>query len=99
VIRSNRGTIEIPELGIIIDPGPACEACITNVEGILEQVEDVIERILTWAEGGERERAIALRQELREVRLGRMAITLILKDHSGNSAIISDNAVKRLFQE
>ncbi|MDD1674274.1 MAG: ZPR1 zinc finger domain-containing protein, partial [Methanomicrobiales archaeon] len=99
VVRSNRGKMQIPELGISIDPGPACEACITNVEGILCQVEDVIGRILTWAEGTERERAMALVQELGEVRNGRRPVTIILSDPSGNSAIISNKAVKRQLQE
>jgi len=99
VVRSNRGKMQIPELGISIEPGPACEACITNVEGILCQVEDVIGRVLTWAEGAERERAMALLQELEQVREGRKAITIIISDPSGNSAIISNKATKCTLPE
>jgi zinc finger protein len=99
VVRSNRGRMEIPELGIVIDPGPACEACITNIEGILEQVGDVVERVLTWAEGEERVRALSLQRDLRLVREGGKPITLVITDPSGNSAILGDKAKKTILPE
>ena len=33
VIRSMTARIEIPELGVRMNPGPACEGFVTNVEG------------------------------------------------------------------
>jgi zinc finger protein len=94
VVRSTRGVIEIPELGMLAEPGPICEAFITNVEGVLLRMERVIGTVLTWAEGEERETALALRAKIAECRAGRMPFTLIIEDPDGNSAIISPKAEK-----
>ncbi|MEM1885421.1 MAG: ZPR1 zinc finger domain-containing protein, partial [Candidatus Jordarchaeales archaeon] len=37
VIRSVTSTIRIPELGAILEPGPAAQPFITNVEGVLHR--------------------------------------------------------------
>lgn len=94
VIRSTRGIIEIPELGVLAEPGPICEAFITNVEGVLERVERVVDSVLTWAEGEERENALALKGRIEDCRAVRMPFTLIIEDPEGNSAIISPKAEK-----
>ena len=39
VVRSMSASIEIPELGVRIDPGPACQGFISNVEGVLDRIE------------------------------------------------------------
>jgi zinc finger protein len=91
VIRSMTGVISIPELGIRIDPGPACEGFISNVEGVLDRVENVLTNLHNWAESdGEKGRVHDLRGKLQEVREGRLPVTLIIDDLSGNSAIIDD---------
>ncbi|MEO3993374.1 MAG: ZPR1 zinc finger domain-containing protein [Desulfurococcaceae archaeon TW002] len=38
VIKSSTATVEIPELGIEILPGPAAQGYITTVEGLLERI-------------------------------------------------------------
>jgi zinc finger protein ZPR1 len=93
VIRSMTGVISIPELGIRIDPGPACEGFISNVEGVLDRVEKVLNNLHTWAESDvEKEQVQNIRAKLQEVREGRLQVTLIIDDLSGNSAIIDDRA-------
>ncbi len=93
VIRSMTGVISIPEFGIRIDPGPACEGFVSNVEGVLDRVEKVLTNLYNWAESdAEKERALELRDKLQEVREGRLPVTLIIDDLSGNSAIIADRA-------
>jgi len=94
VVRSTTGLLEIPELGILVEPGPACEGFITNVEGVLQRFEEVMDRILSWAEGEERDNALALREKIREAREGQVPFTLIVQDADGNSAIIHPAAVK-----
>ncbi len=85
------GTISIPELGVRIDPGPACEGFVSNVEGVLNRIGKVLESLLSWAETGkERERIRSLQGSLEKVREGRLAATLVIEDLSGNSAIIAD---------
>ena len=43
VIRSSSGTIRVPELGIDVEPGPASEAYVSNVEGVLTRIRDIVE--------------------------------------------------------
>ena len=98
VVRSMSGAIEIPELGVRIDPGPACEGFVTNVEGVLARIERIVEGTLCWANDEERERARQILADIANVRAGSYPITLILQDLRGNSAIISENAQKREYQ-
>jgi zinc finger protein len=99
VVRSSRGMVDIPELGVRIEPGPACEGFITNVEGVIARVDGVLEGVLTWAEGEEREKAEELRASIAEIRAGTMPVTLIIEDPSGNSAIISEKAMKTMIRD
>jgi len=93
VIRSTNGAITIPELGVRIDPGPACEGFISNVEGVLDRIGNVLESLLSWAEtDDERGRIRSLQESLANVKEGKLAVTLVIEDLSGNSAIIADRA-------
>jgi zinc finger protein len=93
VIRSMNGIIRIPELGVRIDPGPACEGFVSNVEGVLNRVETVVENLERWAESDEeRGRARCILIQIAKIREGNLPATLIIDDLTGNSAIISDKA-------
>jgi zinc finger protein len=93
VVRSMNGVITIPELGIRVDPGPACEGFVSNVEGVLDRIEHVISNLIRWAESEkEQERALRIRKKIREVREGDLPVTLVIDDPTGNSAIISEKA-------
>ena len=94
VVRSASARVEIPELGVEIDPGPACEGFVSNVEGVLDRIDNVVAGVLTWAEGDERENALALRERIGWAREGRLPVTLSIEDPSGNSAIVSEKAKK-----
>jgi zinc finger protein len=94
VVRGSSGIIEIPDLGVRIDPGPACEAFVSNVEGILLRVTQVVEQILPGLEGSEQENAVAFLDRIGEVREGMLPVTLVIEDPCGNSAIVSDKAEK-----
>jgi len=95
VVRSMSGTVRIPELGVEIDPGPACDGFVTNVEGVLDRIENVVEGALLWAEGEERENAGRLMELIARARAGTLPFTLILDDPRGNSAIVSEKAHKK----
>ncbi|MCQ8893570.1 MAG: ZPR1 zinc finger domain-containing protein [Methanolinea sp.] len=93
VVRSMNGTIRIPELGVQITPGPACEGFVSNVEGVLDRVDRVVAGVLLWAEDEEeRGRACALREKIARVREGLLPVTLQIDDPTGNSAILDDRA-------
>jgi zinc finger protein len=93
VIRSMTSTIEIPELGVRVDPGPACEGFVSNIEGVLNRIDNVVGSVLLWAESEEeRCNAVALREKIAAVIAGNLPVTLILEDPMGNSGIVSDRA-------
>ncbi len=99
VVRSMEGTIMIPELGVRIDPGPACEGFISNVEGVLDRVVGVVEGIITCGDEKERENARKFLESVAAVKSGELLVTLIIDDPSGNSAIISEKTKKLPYPE
>jgi len=104
VVRSASGTISIPELGAKVEPGVASEGYITNIEGVLRRFQDATTLAIRFArETDEEEIAEARGEEVLE-RLERMIqgkepVTLIIEDPFGNSAIISEKAIKRVLSE
>jgi zinc finger protein len=93
VVRSMNGVIIIPELGVRVDPGPACEGFVSNVEGVLDRVEQVISNLVRWADStAEQERARCILEQIRDIKEGRLPATLVIDDLTGNSAIISEKA-------
>jgi zinc finger protein len=97
VVRSMSASIEIPELGVRIDPGPACEGFVSNVEGVLDRIEQVVKGALTWGTDVEKENAAALLADIARVKAGTFPVTLILEDPSGNSGIIAEKAKKEAY--
>jgi zinc finger protein len=95
VVRSTTGKIEIPELGMMVEPGTACEGFVTNIEGVLNRFEQAVSGLLLNPES-EEERAAALRviEKICSAREVRFPFTVVLEDPSGNSALISDTAVR-----
>lgn len=94
VVRSARGTVIIPELGARIDPGPACEGFVSNIEGVIDRFESVADGVIACGDEEERDGAIIFKEKVARVRHGTLEITLIIEDPSGNSAIVSERAVK-----
>ncbi|RLI80775.1 hypothetical protein DRP07_08665 [Archaeoglobales archaeon] len=93
VIRSSSGTIRIPEVGVDIEPGPASQAFITNLEGILTRVEDIVKVARKWnSDDSEKvKRCNLILEKIDRTLKGEEKLTLILEDPFGNSAIISDD--------
>ncbi len=95
VVRGTSGTIRIPELGIDIEPGPASESFVSNIEGILDRVDDILEAVELWGEKEKTERAQHLRSIIEKIKAGDYKITVMIEDPLGNSAIIAENAIRR----
>ncbi len=89
VVRSSLGTIEIPELGVSVEPKRG-EAFISTVEGVLKRVEDVVKMLSRDVEGARKKRAEDVLNRIAEIKSGEASMTLIIDDPAGNSAIISD---------
>jgi zinc finger protein len=95
VIRSTSGTIRIPEMGIVIEPGTVSESYITNIEGVLQRVQSVLRTASRWVQEDKEKfaRSQELMHMLEEVNESRKKITVVIEDPLGNSAIISKKAV------
>jgi len=102
VVRSTSGTIRIPELGLEMEPGPACQGFITNVEGVLFRFESVVEMARRWNSDNPEvvKRCDYIIEKLRLAREGKEKLTLIVEDPYGNSLIIDDKAfMERISRE
>jgi zinc finger protein len=101
VIRSTSGTIHIPEWGVDVEPGPASEAYITNVEGVIERLQAIVRMAGKWSETDEeRRRAESLLDTMQAARDGKPDFTIIIEDPMGNSAVIGESVeVTRLSEE
>jgi zinc finger protein len=95
VVKSSEGKVKIPHV-MTIEPGPSSNGYITNVEGVLNRVKAAIE-IAKEAEDdpAAKKKAKKLLKKVNKVLWGQEKIKIIIEDKSGNSAIISDKAVKK----
>ncbi len=100
VVRSTTGTIRIPELGLAVEPGTACEGFVTNVEGVLSRFERAVAIILADPESDEeQEAALRMQEALAAAREVASPFTVILEDPAGNSALVGEKAQKVLLEE
>lgn len=95
VIKSSSATLILPELKVKIEPGPYSQALITNTEGILERVENILKAQLENTKDKKRKRILNLLKKIKKMRNGEERFTLIIKDPTGNSGIISPKAKQR----
>ena len=99
VIRSTSGTIRIPEIGVSIEPGPASQAFITNLEGVLDRIEGIVKTAMRWNSEDEEKvrRCEWILEKIRNTIEGDEELTLILEDPFGNSLIVSDEAFREIM--
>ena len=95
IVKSGEATLKIPHI-ISVEPGPASEGYITNVEGLLERVKKMIQSAADAEDDDEsaKKKAKNMIKKLNNVILGRENLKVIIEDPSGHSAIISDKAQK-----
>ncbi len=100
VVRSTSGTLRIPELGVLIEPGPASEAFVTNVEGILVRVEQILDQLHRDADSDDQRKLIEERlDQMALARKGNQSLTVIIEDPYGNSLIVHDKAKSERIPE
>jgi zinc finger protein len=97
VLRSTSASIEIPELGVRIDPGPVCQGFVSNIEGVLDRVVQAVKSAIIDGDAEERENARLLLEKIARIKCGEMPVTIILEDPNGNSAIVSENSEKSTY--
>src|SRR3989344_3059966 len=94
IVKSGEATVKIPHI-ITIEPGPAANGYVTNVEGLLERVKSIIESTAESEDDPNvKKKAKNLIKKLNKVMVGREKLKIILEDKTGHSAIISEKAQK-----
>lgn len=92
IVKSGEATVKIPHV-ITMEPGPASNGYVTNVEGLLERVKKIIESSVESEEDdGAKKKAKNLMKKLTKVILGREKLKIIIEDPSGHSYIVSEKA-------
>ena len=99
VVKSSEATVKIPHVGSI-DPGPASEGYVSNVEGIFQRIRTQVESIKNNEEDDVlKKKAKNLLKKIDDIMWGRQEGTLIIEDPSGNSAIISEKATRTALKK
>ena len=94
IIKSGTAKVKIPHV-ITMEPGPASEGFVTNVEGLLERIKNTIQSAGESEEDDSaRKKAKNLVKKLNKVILGSEKLKIIIEDETGHSAIISEKAQK-----
>jgi zinc finger protein len=100
VIRSSSGTFRLPEFGIDVEPGPAAESFITNVEGVLQRTMSVVETAISFAEKAEEKvNGAEILAKMNRAIEGDFPFTLVIEDPSGVSGIIPDDMSQVKYEE
>jgi len=94
VVKSGTATVNIPEFGATITPGPYSEGYISNVEGVLGKIEDALTFMLSSAKGKTLLRGEKMLKKIRAAREQKPNFTFALKDPFGNSALVSSKPGK-----
>ncbi len=99
IIKSSHANVKLGRIATI-EANEASNGYVTNVEGIIKRIEKIIEFARDSADDqSERKTAKNHLKKIRKVLWGQEKIKLTIEDSSGNSAIISDRAVKSKFKK
>ena len=94
VVKSSEATVKIPHI-TTIEPGPASQGFVSNIEGILNRVKHQVESLRESSEDdSDKKKAKNILKKLQKVMWGQEKLKITIEDPSGNSAIISDKAEK-----
>ena len=94
VVKSSEAKIKIPRI-MTIEPGAAANGYVTNIEGILNRVKFMLEKTRDDSEDkSDRKKAKNMLKKVQDALWGREPLKITIEDPSGNSAIISEKAVK-----
>lgn len=97
VVKSSTCIILVPELGVRVDPGPASEGIITNIEGILRRIEHAVKMGIHWGNPQQKKEGKEILEKLKRIFNGEETATLIVEDPRGFSCIGSEKAQKKLL--
>lgn len=95
IVRAANGTISIPQIGAMIEPGPSADGFINNIEGIIRDIQDKAIFLKKNAETEEEIEKINEYIELLNSYIDRnLPIDIVIEDPFGNSTIIPFDPAK-----
>jgi len=101
IYRSRTGKLEIPELELIVEPGPRADFYYTNVEGILYRFENAVSIYRNQLDKNDPQvREIdGILKGLKKAMKGQLEFTLIVTDPIGGSYIVPIDKSKYTFEK
>ncbi len=101
IYRSPVGKLEIPELELIVEPGPKADFYYTNVEGVLLRFESavLIYRKILEDDYPEIKEIDEILKNLKKAIEGKFKFTLKMTDTEGGSYIIPQDKTKYTFKK
>jgi len=103
VIRGSACTVRLLELDLEVRPGSHSTGYVSNIEGVLNRFQDVVDMVGRQAAIEGDDGAITeleqLTQAMLEIRTGQMEATLQLLDPHGHSMILTDDVQTRALTE
>lgn len=95
VIKSSEARVEVKGIGSI-EPGEASEGFVSNVEGVLMKLKTQIEHLMNAEEEeSQKQKAERMMAKIDKIINCREIGEITISDRTGNSAIISPNAIKK----
>lgn len=101
IYRSPTAKLEIPELELIVEPGPNADFYFTNIEGVLFKFENAVSIYRKNLENNDSqiEEIEDILKNLQKARKGQFPFTLKITDPEGGSYIIPVNNSKYTFEK
>ncbi|MFX1478988.1 MAG: ZPR1 zinc finger domain-containing protein [Promethearchaeota archaeon] len=101
IYRSPTGKLEIPELELIVEPGPRADFYYTNVQGILFRFENAVSLYRNNLEKNDPEKSEIddLLRDLDQAIEGKFKFTLKITDTQGGSYIIPQDKSKYSYKK
>ncbi len=103
VIRGSACTVRLLELDLEVRPGSHSTGYVSNIEGVLNRFQDVVDMVGRQAaiegDDGAITELEGLTQAMLEIRRGQMEATLQLLDPHGHSMILTDDVQTRALTE
>ncbi|MFX1297618.1 MAG: ZPR1 zinc finger domain-containing protein [Promethearchaeota archaeon] len=101
IYRSPTGKLEIPELELIVEPGPRADFYYTNIQGILFRFENAVSIYRNNLEEDDPEKTEIdeLMFNLKQAIEGKFKFTLKITDSQGGSYIIPQDRSKYTFEK
>jgi zinc finger protein len=92
VVKSAEATVKLPRI-MNIEPGPASNGYVTNIEGILNRVKRMLEQTKESSDDNDDiKKCKNMIKKIQDVMWGHDTLKITIEDPTGNSAIVSEKS-------